>query len=159
MNFKDSVKIILQHEGGYVNDPADPGGETNFGIAKRFYPNLDIKNLTAEQAEDIYFNKYWLKMKLEGIQNDLLRLHVFDMGVNAGTFYAIKLLQQLVGAKDDGINGPATMLAVNTYKNQAELVEKYKEGRMLYYISLVEKKTEMIKFLKGWIKRVFNTKY
>ena len=65
MEFKDAVKIILKHEGGYVNDPVDPGGETNMGISKRAYPYLNIKELTKKDAEDIYFKDYWLKAKVK----------------------------------------------------------------------------------------------
>ena len=53
-NFDSAFTIILGSEGGYVNDPRDSGGETKYGIAKKFYPNLDIKNLTVEQAKAIY---------------------------------------------------------------------------------------------------------
>ena len=52
MTFKDAVKIILKHEGGYVNDPVDPGGETNMGISKKAYPYLNIKELTKKDAEE-----------------------------------------------------------------------------------------------------------
>ena len=59
--FEDIIEITLHHEGGYVNDPDDLGGETNFGIAKRFYPDVDIKNLTKDEASDIYRRDYWDK--------------------------------------------------------------------------------------------------
>lgn len=58
-NFYDALKFTLSWEGGYVNDPEDPGGETKWGIAKAFHPNLDIKNLTPEQAAEIYYKEYW----------------------------------------------------------------------------------------------------
>lgn len=57
--FQPAVELVLIHEGGYVNNPEDPGGETNFGIAKRWHPELDIKNLTKEQAAEIYQKAYW----------------------------------------------------------------------------------------------------
>ncbi len=57
--FNKAVRIILAHEGGYVNHPADPGGETNMGISKRSYPDLDIKNLTVAMAKEIYFRDFW----------------------------------------------------------------------------------------------------
>ena len=56
MEFSDAVKIVLKHEGGYVDDPVDPGGETKYGISKKAYPFLDIKNLTIKQASDIYLS-------------------------------------------------------------------------------------------------------
>ena len=57
--FDEIIEVVLEHEGGYVNDPHDAGGETNFGIAKRWYPDVDIKNLTKEQAKKIYHQDYW----------------------------------------------------------------------------------------------------
>ena len=54
MDYKEIISKVLEHEGGYVNDPKDLGGETNFGITKRWYPDLDIKNLTKEDAIEIY---------------------------------------------------------------------------------------------------------
>ena len=61
IKFDDIIEVVLEHEGGYVHDPKDLGGETNFGIAKRFYPDVDIKNLTKEQAKQIYKKDYWDK--------------------------------------------------------------------------------------------------
>lgn len=158
MNFNDSIKIILRHEGGYVNDPKDPGGETNFGIAKRYHPNVDIKNLTAEQASEIYYHEYWLFMKLDAIKNNLLRLHMFDMGVNAGTVYAVRLLQQVLGITVDGIMGPKTIAAANAVDDKT-VSEKYAKARIEYYTDLVKRKPERKKFLIGWVNRVLNTKY
>ena len=63
--FDEIIEITLHHEGGYVHDPKDLGGETNFGIAKRFYPDVDIKNLTKEGAKDIYKKDYWDKNKVD----------------------------------------------------------------------------------------------
>ena len=63
--FKDGVIQVLNHEGGYVDDPDDNGGETNFGISKRAYPRVDIKNLTRKQAIKIYYQDYWIKTGVE----------------------------------------------------------------------------------------------
>lgn len=65
--FERAFSCVLQNEGVYVNDPSDSGGETKYGISKRSYPNLDIKNLTLEEAKKIYFCDYWLKGKFEQI--------------------------------------------------------------------------------------------
>ena len=59
MSFNKIIEKVLEHEGGYVNDPKDLGGETKYGITKRFYPDVDIKNLTKEQAKTIYHTDYW----------------------------------------------------------------------------------------------------
>ena len=57
--FLKAFEKVLRHEGGYVNDPLDLGGETKYGISKRSYPHLDIKNLTLDQAKQIYFRDFW----------------------------------------------------------------------------------------------------
>ena len=113
MEFKDAVKIVLKHEGGYVNDPVDPGGETNMGISKKAYPFLDIKNLTIKQASDIYFKDYWLKAKVSKVPEEL-RMIYFDMVVNMGRSRAVKILQEAISAKGvkttiDGGIGPQTI--------------------------------------------------
>jgi len=156
-NVSEYIDVILEHEGGCVNDPNDPGGETNFGICKRQFPELDIKNLTVNQARGIYLEKYWKPMKLDLIQNELLKLHLFDMGVNAGIGTAIKLLQRILNCKEDGDLGPVTSKLANEYKG--DIVEEYKSSRIEYYGDLVKKKPTLLKFLRGWITRVNNTKF
>jgi lysozyme family protein len=65
--FDDIIEVVLEHEGGYVNDPQDPGGETNFGVAKRSHPDVDIKNLTKDGAKEIYYQDYWIKNRVTHI--------------------------------------------------------------------------------------------
>lgn len=155
-NFKKCVQIILKNEGGYVNDPVDPGGETNYGIAKRWYPDLDIKNLTIEQAEEIYYKNYWQKMKLDLIENINIALQIFDFGVNAGTSKAIKTAQQLAMVNQDGLNGINTSGAINNY--MGDFVKDYKHARKVYYEYLADKNPTSKKFLNGWLKRIEHTK-
>lgn len=83
MTFDEAVAHILRFEGGYVNDPADPGGETKYGISKRAYPQLDIKNLTVEDAKAIYYRDYWLPAGCDSLPTAAAFL-VFDFAVNAG---------------------------------------------------------------------------
>src|ERR1044072_8557468 len=94
--FKSAVEIILAHEGGYSFDPRDPGGETNFGISKRQYPNLNIKDLTRERAKAIYFSDYWNKVRGDSLPFGVA-LVAFDYAVNAGVSTAIKALQRVSG--------------------------------------------------------------
>ena len=94
MNYKKIIEITLHHEGGYVHDPKDLGGETNFGIAKRWYPDLDIKNLTEEEAAEIYKKDYWDKYKLDEIPENLQHIY-FDMVVNMGVRNAGKIIQTI----------------------------------------------------------------
>ena len=108
--FDDIIEITLHHEGGYVNDPNDLGGETNFGIAKRFYPDVDIKNLTKDEAKDIYRRDYWDKNKVDEMPKQLRHIY-FDMCVNQGKGTAVKVLQRACNSKKadlkvDGGLGP-----------------------------------------------------
>lgn len=151
LGFKDAVSIILSHEGGYIRHKDDPGGETNFGISKKAYPDLDIKSLTKEKAEEIYYKDYWKPLKC-----DLLpfgaALVLFDFGVNAGKSTAIKALQRAVLAKADGVIGPMTLAAVSAHHKNV-VIEKLTEERILYYVGLPGFKT----FGKGWVRRSIET--
>lgn len=153
--FDTIVLQTLKHEGGYVNDDRDPGGETNMGISKRAYPNLDIKSLTKAQAIEIYRRDYWEKPRINMLKYDALAAKVFDLGVNMGSKQAVKLLQRAIndiGAtslKDDGIIGSFTLSAVNAYVNQDAVLEKFKDRARKYYISLNKPH-----YIKGWLRRL-----
>ncbi|OHD24622.1 MAG: hypothetical protein A2Y38_16745 [Spirochaetes bacterium GWB1_59_5] len=95
--FRQALACTLQHEGGYANDPADPGGETNYGISKRSYPRLDIKALTIADASLIYYHDFYLAPGLDRLEfAPLLAAKVFDLGVNCGTGSAGRMLQRAV---------------------------------------------------------------
>lgn len=154
MNFQESIKVILKHEGGYVNDPVDPGGETNMGISKRAYPDLDIKGLTKEKAEEIYYKDYWLKSKAPQVPDEL-RLIYFDMVVNMGKSRAVKILQTAVNAKGvktdiDGGIGPQTIN--NSLKSGLEPA-RLRSYRVKYYADLVNRRTSLERYWYGWYRR------
>ena len=109
--FKLAIPITLENEGGYVNDPDDPGGETKYGISKRSYPALDIKNLTVEQATAIYLRDFW---KYDGIIDQEVATKVFDSYVNL-KHLAMIYIQTIVfhALKPDGIYGVETEDAIN----------------------------------------------
>ena len=117
-NYEKCLEIILHHEGGYVNHPKDPGGETNLGVTKRVYEEWggtkDMKDLTVEDVAPIYQKNYWNRVRGDDLPAGL-DLCVFDFGVNAGTGRSAKFLQRLVGTTVDGGIGPATLRAVNAY--------------------------------------------
>ena len=139
-------KIIIA-EGGYVNDPTDPGGETNYGISKRAYPNVDIKNLTLEQAKLIYKNDYWDKVRGDEISYPL-NLFMFDCAVNQGVDVAIKLLQKTLGVPQDGILGVQTLKAIQ--KSQG-VETGFMANRALRYTGT----KNFDKYGFGWLKRIF----
>jgi lysozyme family protein len=150
--FNQAVNVILKHEGGLVNNPNDPGGITNFGISKRSYPEVDIYNLTKEQAKDIYLNDYWKPLQLYRIDNANICLELFDFAVNAGPSRAVKMAQKLVGTKEDGQLGGITANAINEF--EGDFVKVFKHARIIYYEALVKNKPSLKIFLKGWLRRV-----
>jgi lysozyme family protein len=154
--FDKAIKVILRHEGGYVNDPDDPGGETKFGISKRAFPDVDIKNLTEDQAKKIYFDRYWEPLNLHLLQNEELKLNVFDHGVNAGRGRAVRMLQEILECKKDGVLGPVTARAANS---DTEIVDKYKQSRIKYYRGVATSRPQLKKFLRGWLNRVESTNF
>lgn len=152
-SFEKCIPHILRHEGGYVFDPDDPGGETNFGISKRAFPEIDIKKLTIEDAKKIYLHDYWARMRLHDIKSDRLSLHIFDHGVNVGTGRAIYLVQHVAGVEIDGKIGPKTIEGINNVVEQSA-IDQYSALRIEYYNRIVLQKPSLQKFLKGWKSRV-----
>lgn len=148
MNFDKAFDIIIGHEGGYVNDPRDPGGETKYGISKRAYPTVNIKDLTLDQAKAIYKKDYWDATDAESISGTA-RLMVFDCSVNCGVNTAKKLLQRSVGVTPDGIIGPKTRAAIS---NTTDLAMKFAGHWLQYYTELPGWPT----YGKGWTRRVAN---
>ena len=152
VKFDEIIEVLLHHEGGYVNDPDDPGGETNFGIAKRSHPDVDIKNLTKDGAKEIYKETYWDRNKVESLSEDLRHIY-FDMSVNQGRGRAVKILQQTANAKGanlkvDGGMGPMTIAAVKNVE-----LERVRAYRIKYYADLVTRKPDLEKFYFGWFRR------
>lgn len=145
-NFELAIPIVLKNEGGYVNDPADPGGETNFGISKRSYPNVDIKNLTEAEASVIYQRDFW---KFDGINDQAVATKLFDAYVNMKS-HAIKAAQEVVQQTVDGIYGAHTEAAIN---NTEDFLTKFRARLVQYYQQIVEFYPEDEKFLNGWLRR------
>ena len=158
-NYQKCLETILHHEGGYVNHPKDPGGETNLGVTKRVYQEhggtKDMKDLLVEDVAPIYKKGYWDRMKGDDLP-DGLDLCVFDFGVNAGPGRAAKFLQSMIGTTVDGGIGPNTLAKVEEYvreNGEAESVEKYQSMRQKYY----EQLSTFATFGKGWTRRVEET--
>ena len=158
-NLESSLKAILHHEGGYVNHPKDPGGETNLGVTKRVYEEWggtkDMKDLTVEDVAPIYKKNYWDKMKGDDLPGGL-DLCVFDFGVNAGPGRSAKYLQTMIGTVADGGIGPNTLQKVAEYveANGIETtIENFQANRQRYY----EKLSTFDTFGRGWTRRVDET--
>lgn len=155
-NFDQCLAVTLVQEGGFSNDPHDPGGATNFGITIADYKEFkgtdvtpeDVKNMTKEEAVEIYRTKYWNPMRCAEMPKGV-DLAVFDFGVNSGNSRSIKFLQQILGVTADGSLGPITMAAVNA-SDPHGLVQQLCARRLAFLQGL--KTFEF--FGKGWTRRV-----
>ena len=148
-DFQKAFGQLIGAEGGYVNDPRDPGGETKFGVTKRDFPDLDIKNLTVEQAQGIYLTKYWAPARCDDLPWPLSAL-VFDAAVNQGVDAAAKLLQKTVGVAQDGAIGNNTLAAIRRMAHD-ELCALYLADRALRYTGT----RNFDVYGRGWFKRLF----
>ncbi len=158
-NYNKCLETILHHEGGYVNHPKDPGGETNLGVTKRVYlehgGTKDMKDLLVEDVAPIYKKGYWDKMKGDELPNGL-DLCVFDFGVNAGPGRSAKYLQTMIGTVADGGIGPNTLKKLGEYVEKhgiEKCIEDFQGARQDYY----EKLSTFATFGKGWTRRVDET--
>jgi lysozyme family protein len=148
MNFDEAFDRLMGHEGGYVNDPRDPGGETNWGISKRSYPNVDIEGLSREAAKEIYRRDYWGRANADRFDG-AIAFQVFDAAVNSGIGAAIRMLQRAVGVVDDGIVGPITLAAISS-KPVVSVVALFNAERLEFMTDLSTWRT----FGRGWAKRI-----
>lgn len=147
MNFDQAFDRLISNEGGYVNNPADPGGETKYGLSKRAYPNLDIANLTRDQAKEIYRADFWQRGQMD--QYDAaIGFQVFDAAVNHGIETAVRMLQRAAGVADDGHIGPVTVQAIKS-KSVTDMLMLFIAHRIKYWTKLSTWPT----FGKGWANR------
>lgn len=151
--FEPAVAIVLANEGGYVNDPDDPGGETNFGISKKHFPDVDIKNLTAASATMLYRQKFWEPYNLEALESQSVANKVFDLVVNLGPIPAVRLLQQSLAYFLSGPIVADGKLGTQTASFAAEipdekLLPELRARACAYHASLNQPT-----FILGWMRR------
>jgi lysozyme family protein len=152
--FDRAMKFVLRWEGGYVNHPSDPGGETNYGISKRAHPDVDIANLTEGGAKDIYKKEYWDEIKGDELP-DAVAIAVMDYAVNSGVAQASRSLQTLVHAGADGQIGPNTISQVKVAAEllgEKILAQKVVLQRSDFLCGLISN-PDYIPFMKGWMRR------
>jgi lysozyme family protein len=155
-NFNACLAFVLSAEGGYVDDPLDPGGATNLGITLRVLSEwrhtavtkIDVQNLTREEAGAIYRARYWNVVRGDDLPVGV-DLMVFDAGVNLGTGRSARMLQAAVGAAEDGAIGPETLGAVG-HHDPSDLISTLANTREAYYRSL----PTFSHFGAGWTARV-----
>ena len=129
-NFETALHLTLEFEGGYSQDPLDPGGETNYGISKKSYPEEDIKNITPDRVREIYKKDYWDKSGCNGLASPL-DIFVFDAAVNMGITQAVDIVTEA--------GGDAC---------------RYQLKRIGHYIEKCKRKPVLRSYLMGWNARV-----
>ncbi|MGH8014318.1 MAG: glycoside hydrolase family 108 protein [Candidatus Binataceae bacterium] len=154
---------VLKDEGGYVDNPMDPGGETRFGICKRDYPSLNIKSLTREDAEAIYYRDWWTRFNYSRLPGPIA-VKIFDLAVNMGPEHAAQCLQRALRAcgrrvADDGVLGIKTYGAAGAV-NQLALMAAIRSEAAGYYRMLAASQRGARdegdhEFLQGWLNRAY----
>ena len=171
-NYKYTLEFVLSKdiEGGYVNHPSDPGGETNLGITKKAYESYlgsevtseEMKNLTIVEAAPFYKKKYWDVLSCDSLPVGI-DLCVFDFGVNSGTGRSAKFLQEIVGAKIDGSIGTKTLNSLSEFLNSRTRLhnEDIVQARISFIKMFCNKRRDYLKSLRtfetfgrGWMRRV-----
>ena len=146
MDFDKAFDRLMGNEGGYSNNPRDPGGETNWGISKRSYPHTDIRALTRDDAKAIYMRDFWEPL---GDADPAIKFQVFDFAVNSGIQTAIRKLQAAVEVADDGHWGPQSAAKLAEC-DKNDVLMRFLAQRGRFWASLSTWST----FGKGWMNRL-----
>ena len=120
MNFDTAFDRLMAHEGGYVNDPKDPGGETKWGVSKRSYPDLDIKNLTKDDAKAIFRKDFWDRINGDKVP-DGVAWQLADFAYHSGPETAVRYYQRALGVADDGQWGPVSQAAADAMSESDQI--------------------------------------
>ena len=173
-DFDKAIPWVLEHEGGFVDHPSDPGGATNFGISLRFLLGLDdqlqydydgdgdvdaddIKALTIGDAHVIYEKEFWHPL-YDAISSQMIATKLFDMAVNMGTRQAVKIIQlsmlRHAALSVDGIFGNKTLSAINN-QQAGFLIDDISAEQAKFYFKLVDKRPARNVFLLGWLRRAY----
>lgn len=160
----------LAHEGGYVDDPDDPGGATNYGVSLRWLRAEgididgdgdvdadDIAAIDTEDAKAIYHEHWWLKYRYDEVTVPEIAAKIFDLSVNMGPVQAHKLVQKACNTCGhalvvDGILGSRSIATVNS-SYAVQLLDAIREHAADFYTTLVEERPELAKYLNGWLRR------
>ena len=151
-DFDKAFELLIGNEGGYVNNPKDPGGETNWGITKAVavangYTG-DMRAMPKDVAKGIYKKMYWDKLQCDQLPF-IVAFQLFDAGVNHGNSQAVKFLQLALSVADDGVIGAKTISAVSKLED-LQIVLLFNAERIEFYAALKTFST----FGKGWVRRV-----
>jgi lysozyme family protein len=153
MDFNLALAFVLDQEGGYVHHPADPGGETNYGITKAVAVahgyRGPLRSIPMDWVRRIYQQGYWDRCRCEAMPEHPIRLVVFDAAIHSGVGQSIKWLQRELGVAVDGLIGPVTLAALQR-ANLDALAHKLINRRLEFLRGLRTWKT----FGKGWSRRI-----
>lgn len=164
--------FILKWEGGFVNDPDDLGRATNMGVTIATWKQvgydktgdgiIDVKDLRLITKDDV-INRvlkphYWDRWKADNINDQSIANILVDWVWGSGV-HGIKIPQELLGVKADGIVGPKTLAALNDYPDQRELFDRIKAARVEFIEMICRKRPKNNKFKKGWLNRLNSIKY
>lgn len=160
--FETAIEMVLRQEGSeYTDDPDDNGGPTRWGITltdlridDKGATADDVRNLSREQAIDIYWRRYWLGIHLDRLPTGVVQTLVFNQGILSGTGTAVKKLQTVLGVASDGMIGPITAGALRG-KNQNAVGIDFMIEMQKRYIDIVKSNTSQIKWLRGWMNRTY----
>lgn len=152
MRFEEALQKVLKHEGGYVNNPADPGGATNYGITKavavQYGYTGPMRTIPIDTVAAIYRRNYWDRVKADEFPI-AIRYPLFDAAVNSGPKQAVTWLQRAMNIPVDGIIGPQTIAAARS-SNTPEVAAKMLGHRLAMLADL----KHFDQFGRGWSKRI-----
>ncbi len=169
--FTQAFQLMIAHEGGYGNDPDDPGGETYKGVARKIFSkwdgwtkvdilkrqtgfpaNLDKDPELQQNVSDFYRVTFWDKINGDQITNQDIANSIFDFGVNAGSGTSASLAQMVVGAKSDGVIGPNSISAINNFDPE-HFLASFTVAKIARYVNIVKKRPTSRKYFYGWVIR------
>jgi len=169
--FDSALRKVLDHEGGYVCDPDDPGGETYRGVARSihskwpgwlivdsckkqpgFPANLDKDAELQERIADFYHVNFWDRLNADNIENQAVAESMFDFGVNAGVGTSASLAQMVVGVAADGVVGNQTVAKINDFDPE-HFLASFTVAKIARYVSIVKKRPTSQKYFYGWVRR------
>lgn len=146
--FDTFIARLLSHEGGYTPGVGDPGGETKWGISKRSYPHLNIRDLTREDAIALYRRDFWERSRADDLA-PAVGFQLLDAAVNSGIDQATRWLQRAIGVADDGVIGPVTLGALRI-ADPADVVARFNAERLDFMTRL----STWQSFGRGWARRI-----
>lgn len=170
-DFTQAFQLMITHEGGYVNDPDDPGGETYKGVARKIFSkwsgwqnvdmlrrqpgfpaNLDKDPELQEAVSDFYRINFWDKIKGDDILDQDVAESIFDFGVNAGVSTTASLAQLVIKAETDGVIGPESIATINNF-NKDHFLAAFTVAKIARYANIVKKRPTSRKYFYGWVLR------